>query len=289
MRRIIPFIFFLAVAWVSTHSRDNENASTSTSFGYRFPDVPDSIKQPKERAEYLACHFWDNVALKDYENLVSVNTFLYVVNLITPEQQDRCLAKFLTESFTDLDLYSKIAYYLDITIGDAESDLRNDRLYLYAQKFITDSSLPLEYKIAPAWRISLFEKNMQGAQATDLKLSDESGNEVNLLDLPKPLIVVFASSECSRCKKELPNFVFRFNELESSNWNIAIIYVDGKKPEYTLPKNCYVLFDTDKSIIEDDLYLIRRLPSLYLIDEDNIIIKSELTVDDLLKKLRISF
>lgn len=284
MKRFLSLTFFLAAAWIILHSQDNADDSALTSFGYRFPVVPDSITHPKERAEYLARHFWDTVALKDYDNPVSFNTFLYVVSLTSPEVQKECIDAFLDETFADLDLYSKIAYYLDITIGNAESGLRNDSLYLHAQKHIVGSNLPPEYKTAPVWRISLFEKNKQGSIAKALTLPDETGKEFNLLDLPKPLVVAFAGSECSNCKLELPLLTDRLQDLEANNWTTVIIYVDGKKPGYELPENCYVLYDKDKKILDDDLYLIRRLPSLYVIGDENIILKSECTIEDFLKE-----
>ena len=241
---------------------------------FKLPTIPDSVQGSNARAEYLCEHFWDdapNEAKYDYSIL---HTYLYALSRIPVPRQSELLGNRLDESLPDEKQFAALSLCLDETLGNPFSKLRNDTLYLDMQQRIVDSSLDDVNKIVPRWRIEFFRRTWPGMKAADIELTDSHGRTILLSQIGRPLVLIFANSECSLCREELPRII---DELNNSGKRWIVVYVDGYIPDYALRNysdNAYA--DSVGSIIDEEAYMTRMLPCAYEIDSEGRIMAREI-------------
>jgi len=252
---------------------------------YTYPAIPDSVSAPEDRLNYLATHFWENANEHDIYEPHVMESYFYVLSKAGPDIQKSAIKSLLESSFSNSDRFSTIAFYVDFFIGTPDSEYWNDDLYLYSQQCIIESSLSEEYKIAPQWRINLLSKNAIGSIGSDIHLSDINGHETLLSKLKLPCAVIFANSDCEQCKDEQIAHSADIDKIVNSGWNVVTIYINNIIPPYASELHSTPYANTDNSIAEDNLYVVRRLPSVYLFDKDFKIIGRELKLQNLLHEV----
>jgi cytochrome c biogenesis protein CcmG/thiol:disulfide interchange protein DsbE len=119
-------------------------------------------------------------------------------------------------------------------------------------------------------------KQSNGSTATDFKVTDVSGNEVSLSDFKgkTPVIVNFATSWCTYCKQEMPDFQKAY-EKYGDKVQFMVIDCIGASGEtkksfqkfiasggYTMP----VYYDNEQ--IAQAAYGINSFPQTYFIGKD---------------------
>lgn len=254
-------------------------ASSST---FQFPVIPDSITDRQERLEYVADHFWDNSTNNELLNYPNLETYFFTLSHIEKTKKLHLLNKFVSQCMTDTATYPVISYAVDFLLGSPDSEYWDDTAYLYVQNLILESNLPEEYKIAPRWRIDLLSKNAVGDLAPSTELIDSEGKIIEIRKLKMPCILIFADSDCNRCEEELSASQNILLELHNSGWNIAVVYLDGIIPQYTFKFNIFAPYsDTEQRILENDIYVARRLPCAYVLDSEARILARELKLLDI--------
>ena len=256
----IRYILIAMMFCVGIHS------SAAKQGEYVFPAVPDSIAGASDRAIYAVEHFWDNSTPEAMMEAKVMETFFYALGKVPESVRLRAITDLLDRNCRDLDRFSQIAWFVDTFIGTPDSIYRDDDLYVAAQRHIVCSSIPEEYKIAPRWRIELLSKNKVGDDATDLVFRDVSGQLLSLYGQSFPCVLIFADSGCEQCRQ--------------------VVYLDGTIPGDAVDaKNSVPVADIDNNILENDLYVVRRLPSAYLIDSHKKIVAKEVKLQELYRMI----
>lgn len=254
--------------------------STPAQTQYRFPTVPDTITDSKERTEYVVKHFWENSPSETCLEPQTMETYFYALTKVTFKVRCESVFKLIDDNICNLDRLSVIGFYLDSFVGNPESDYWDDDLYLASQHYIVNCSIPEEYKITPKWRIELFSKTAIGKDAPNVVLKDIYGNTTDLYHQKMPCLLIFANSECERCKNEQSLYSTEIKEAHKMGWNTITVYLDGVIPPHA---STSAFADIDNHIIDDNVYVVRRLPSVYLIDSNKKIVARELKLSDAIK------
>ncbi len=249
--------------------------------GYELPAVPDSIIGLNSRAVYAVNHFWDNAREEALTEPQVIETFFYALEKVPGDVRQKAVADLIDRCIGNLDRLSLIAWFIDFYIGSPESTFRDDRLYIEAQRHLLDSPIPDEYKIAPRWRVELLTKNEIGSLAPDFSFTDKDGSIRKLYDEPMPCVLIFASSDCGQCRHEQTQSQDVLRKLRRSGWNIISVYLNGHIPDYAASfTEIEAVADIGNYILENDIYVARRLPSVYLIDRNRKIIAKEIRLSE---------
>lgn len=276
----IRYILIAMMFCVGIHS------SAAKQGEYVFPAVPDSIAGASDRAIYAVEHFWDNSTPEAMMEAKVMETFFYALGKVPESVRLRAITDLLDRNCRDLDRFSQIAWFVDTFIGTPDSIYRDDDLYVAAQRHIVCSSIPEEYKITPRWRIELLSKNKVGDDATDLVFRDVSGQLLSLYGQSFPCVLIFADSGCEQCRQEQELYAPDLLKIRQSGWNIIVVYLDGTIPGDAVDaKNSVPVADIDNNILENDLYVVRRLPSAYLIDSHKKIVAKEVKLQELYRMI----
>ena len=273
-----------------------------------FPDVvpPAMMEDARDRAEYMALHWWDGIteASREYPcdttlvsgvrkedveqkfaNWVNILNMLdmSVVGKSVVRLYDRAAAcekkdtsSNVFETFTDL-----VVKYL----YDPNSPMRNEDHYaFYASRLagsdLVDESMREKY----AREVRLASLNRLGSKAADFRFTDKRGRMHTLYGIDAELTLLFFSNPgCSACKEiiDVLNNDPRISSLISEGVMAVLnIYIDEDLEEWrsympVYPEHWYNGFDPDMVIRGENLYNVRAIPSLYLLDRNKTVIMKD--------------
>lgn len=273
-----------------------------------FPDVvpPAMMEDARDRAEYMALHWWDGITETSREypcdttlvsgvrkedveqkfaNWVNILNMLdmSVVGKSVGRLYDRAAAcekkdtsSNVFETFTDL-----VVKYL----YDPNSPMRNEDHYaFYASRLagsdLVDESMREKY----AREVRLASLNRIGSKAADFRFTDKRGRMHTLYGIDAELTLLFFSNPgCAACKEiiDVLNNDPRISSLiKEGIMAVLNIYIDEDLEEWrsympVYPEHWYNGFDPDMVIRGENLYNVRAIPSLYLLDRNKTVIMKD--------------
>ena len=273
-----------------------------------FPDVvpPAMMEDARDRAEYMALHWWDGIteASREYPgdttlvsgvrkedveqkfaNWVNILNMLdmSVVGKSVVRLYDRAAAcekkdtsSNVFETFTDL-----VVKYL----YDPNSPMRNEDHYaFYASRLagsdLVDESMREKY----AREVCLASLNRICSKAADFRFAYKRGRMHTLYGIDAELTLLFFSNPgCAACKEiiDVLNNDPRISALiKEGIMAVLNIYIDEDLEEWrsympVYPEHWYNGFDPDMVIRGENLYNVRAIPSLYLLDRNKTVIMKD--------------
>ena len=294
-------IFLLAVFAVSCG-----NGKKAEQFkALPFPDCvpPGMMTDPQDRAEYLAEHYWDGLTdpyVNHPSDSVLVNgvrksdveqkfaDWTSVLNIISFQKAGKAINRLydralscerkdstsnVFETFTEL--FSKYLY-------DPNSPVRNEDHYnVFVARLADYDGLSPEMKGKYEFEARMTSINRTGEVAADFRFADKYGRMHTLHGIKAPRTLLFFSNPgCEACMNiinVLKGEPAIAQMISSGSLAVVNIYIDEDiqgwrdyMPIY--PEDWYNGFDPDLVIRNDNLYYVRAIPSLYLLDEEKRVI-----------------
>lgn len=273
-----------------------------------FPDIvpPAVMDNPQDIAQYMALHWWDGITdpsrgypcdtalvsgvrLGDIEQKMAnwTNVLdmvdLAVVGKSVERLYDRALA--CERKDTSSNVFETFTTLVDKYLYDANSPLRNEDYYAFYAARLAKSELVepvMQEKYARQVRLSSL--NRVGTKAADFRFSDKRGRMHTLYGIRSDFTLLFFSNPgCKACKDIID--VLNTDPVISGlitdgRMSVLNIYIDedleawrSYMPIY--PEKWYNGFDPDMAIRGEELYNVRAIPSLYLLDEDKTVIMKD--------------
>ena len=283
-----------------------------------FPTVkiPDVYSETNVRQAYYAEHFWDRffseadgmkcdsvtvcgVPATVFEEVFST----YMILLQTAGLEDgRKAAGSLFDKVEARQLkdprsnaYEVFNRMMEHYLYDPNSPYRNEDIYRPYLEKLAASSLT-DPALVPAYQndARLCALNTVGTPAADFRFTDSAGRTRNLYDIKAGTTLLFFSNPgCNACReiiasiKEIPGIT---EKISSGRLAILNIYIDEdlkawreSLPEY--PKDWIVGYDPGQSIRRNQLYNVRGIPSLYVLDKDKKVLMKDAPEDRVLALL----
>ncbi|MCR4566312.1 MAG: redoxin domain-containing protein, partial [Bacteroidales bacterium] len=161
---------------------------------------------------------------------------------------------------------------------DPNSPLRDEEMYLPLCRILSESPLQDSlHRAKYAKETAKCSLNRIGTRAADFTFSDKNGRVYSLYGIKADWTLLFFSNPgCHACK----DIIETLKAMEGLDQRIAEgklailnIYIDEDMSgwyEYMpyYPENWYNGYDQNLSIRSDQLYDVRAIPSLYLLDKD---------------------
>lgn len=287
-----------------------------------FPDVmpPAVMDNPQEIAGYMALHWWDGitdpsrsypcdstmvsgVSVGDIEQkMANWTNVLGMVGLPVVEKAmsrlyDRAVA--CEKKDTASNVFEKFTELVDKYFYDPNSPLRNEDHYsFYAARLAKSSLIEPVMQEKYARQVRLAALNRTGTPATDFRFADKRGRMHSLYGIKSELTLLFFSNPgCAACKEiidVLNNDPVISQLIADGTMAVLNIYIDEDLEAWRsymtiYPENWYNGFDPDLVIRGEELYNVRAIPSLYLLDKDKVVIMKdapEARVFDYLSRLQ---
>ena len=303
---------FLVVACNEGNPQKSENKTQQVKAEQKqkalpFPDVqiPTMISDQQDMLIYMASNYWNNLTDPSRDYLCD-SMYVNGVDKDVVEQKfadwtlildnipldaalrsigglyDRALA--CEKKNKGSNVFETFVTLADKYFYDPNSPMRNEEYYLpFVSKYATYEGLSEVERGKFERDARLCALNRIGTKATDFRFADRSGVIRNLYDIDAPFTLLFFSNPgCEACMqiitvlKEEPAIS---SLIDQGTLKILNIYIDediqawrSYMPIY--PKQWYNGFDPDFVLRSNEMYNIRAIPSLYLLDkEKNVLLK----------------
>lgn len=271
---------------------------------FELPVVPPALNSPSERASFLVTHYWDKTELSDSvlytggkkmeQALVNYIDLLSQVDPSTSESSIHTLLSRAEAASSALPykwLKNQLAKYLH----DPLSPLRNDELYINVAEYITNDERSDE---ADTYRaesdLAMMMKNRPGERANNFSFTLAGGKSRTLYEVHSQLILLmFYNPDCHACKEATQ--VLKSSELldtliRKDLVKVLAVYPDEDASAWRrhipgIPETWINGIDAQHALREKELYDLRAMPTLYLLDKDKQVILKDADPGRCLSKL----
>ena len=270
-----------------------------------FPDVlpPAMMEDAQDRAEYLALNTW-NKFLDPSRDYPSDSTLVCGVRKADVEQRfanwihvldmvsQQTVQKALVKTYDGVlacerrdsasGVFEAMTELVEKYLFDPNSPMRNEDYYgIYAECLARCEVLSPEMQEKYARDARLCALNRVGIEAADFRFADRRGKMHTLHGIKAPYTLLFFSNPgCEACMsiinvlKGEPQIS---DMIATGQLAVLNIYIDedldawrSYMPVY--PDEWYNGFDPDFVIRNEELYNVRAIPSLYLLDSEKIVL-----------------
>jgi hypothetical protein len=262
------------------------------------PEVPAMMTDPAAAGTFLANHYWDNMNFADTAYIgkeVTEQAFADYLNLLMPAPRDiavNSIDAFMTKARVNLDVYNYFTEKAEHYLNDPNSPYRNEDMYIAVlRNIIAWDALDDVYKLRPESQLAMALKNRVGEQATDLVLTLSSGSKIKLYDQKADYtLLYFANPDCNACAQTTAQLnaseVIR-QLVDSGEMKVVTVYPDEdlalwNKHLGDLPGDWINTYDAEKQLRGEDLYDLRAIPSLYLLDRDKRVLLKDIPSGDIM-------
>ena len=295
MRKIMLFAAAVLTVFASCGGGRKAKAAADTPEGaglqktYVMPAIPSMMTDPEEQARYLAQHFWDSfdftdttdIGNADYTEQAFTNYVQILLN-IPHDIGDASIRTMFRKAAADKDMFQHFAELSEKYLFDPNSPFRDDEYYITVlQSVLENPALDEWERIRPQEQLRMALKNRVGTPAADFRYTLESGATGTLYGLKKaPYTLVFINNPgCTACKETMQQILGSqlLTQLMTEGMiAVLAIYPDEDLEEWRkfaphMPAGWINSYDRELKIKNDELYDLKAIPTLYLLDADKVV------------------
>lgn len=272
--------------------------AASSQATFPLPAVPDSLRTIETRAAYVAENFWMNADLTNLTNESersrfeqSFADFISILPIVSDSVKRVAVSNILAKTEGNekplslvLEIAEKYLYYVDSPQKDIET------FALFLENIIGDSNINSDLKTRPSFLLSYINKNRVGHTASDFSFESRNGGQLSLYEIESPgnILLMFYDPECDHCLEVMDymeNNELFLDRARRNNISIVAIYSGENKDLWlrtkdSLPSDWMVGYD-DGSIENEDIYIIRSMPALYLLDRNKTVLAKEALIENI--------
>ena len=286
------------------------NATAQQADNFPYPTVPDTLRTAETRALYVMEHYWARFTFADttliHRHETTEQGFANFIDLLprvapsTATLGIKALADHLYNIKTGKEDDSKTPelirdYFATLTekyLGDSESPLHNDLLYaqfldvMSANKFAS-----MAERTRNEYMARNLKKNLPGTTATDFVYIDRNNQQHQLYNLKaKYTLLYFYDPDCDHCHETAAQ-IATMPETSSPAISVLAIYPYSdsdmwKTKKSRMPATWTEGYSPDGQITTDDIYYIKSVPSVYLLDEQKRVVLKNPSITLLQNTLR---
>lgn len=294
----IIFLFLLVKIVSSTTSKSETYAKEK----YLPPQIPLVVNGEQSRARYLAANFWVGV---DITGRVAYDTtsleecfaiYSSALNQLSNDESTSYIGIFASKISASKAFSRRFLSYADRYLYHPNSPYRNEDCYiafleeLLKKGAIDDASRTYTY----VQRLTLLKQNRVGYMATNIAMRGSSSEQYKLYDVKADYtLLLLYDPECETCKKVISYLAenAKVNQL-ITNKKLAVFAAnpDGFSESWLqknrkMPQSWIIGYDEERQIRTSQLYDLKALPSLYLLDKKKMVLIKDGNVEEVVEWL----
>ncbi len=264
----------------------------ATELKIEIPEIPAMMIKPQElmTAEdsvavrrYMAMHYWDKMPFTDtaYINkevtLQTFSNYAYMLGGMPLALAKESAYDMMNKARVDSAMYAYFAQMAYDHFHDAESFYyRNDDIYISVlENIIAWDGADELHKIRPRAQLELIMRNRVGEPANDFTITMEDGRTMNMYDIrARYTLIYFNQPSCPICAEMtagLQGSAIVERLVSTGRMKIIAVYpgediISWRTHTKDLPAAWMQGYSV--GMRDGDLYDLRALPSLYLLDKD---------------------
>lgn len=293
MRRLFVLLTFI-ILFSQALMAQEQTAPAAEKVTFPMVTVPDEITDPQARAKYLGEHFWDNVDFATASEALVEQGLIDMASifpLLNSETLISSMTALVKKAETSKEGLLKMLSLADKYLYGTASPLYNETAYRgLLQSALISKSLNKADKEPYQKQLVILEMNNEGSAAVDFDMQLVDGSKAKLSDIEAPVsILFFYAADNLDCKLQR----FRLTQARLVNYlqraggiKIVAVCVEGDKAAWEKfradsPKEWLHVFDASGKIKSENLYDLRTLPRLYLLDEQKTVLLKNTKADDI--------
>lgn len=295
----IKLIAFLLCSVFSVYGCTNQNptkkadtvqpADSPQKRSFSLPQMPENLTTSLERGNYLVEHYWDNFDFTDtaYISLPQITeqaivNFVQVLPYAQQDVSEKAIRETLNKAAKTKPMYTYFIDQYKKYIYDPNSPVRNEVFYIPVLEFIiSDSISDLAEKERAKFNLTMVKKNQPGETATDFTYTLLSGKTERMHNIKADFtLVMFYNPDCHACselitKMKSSQILSQFGQNKSLA--ILSVYPDEnieiwKQHIGDIPKTWINGYNKGATLFSKQLYDLKAIPTLYLLDKDKKVI-----------------
>lgn len=263
------------------------------------PSVPASLQTPSERASYIIVHFWDamdfNDTLRSYNILFMEQNFSNFISVFPHADEgarSTAVATLMQKAESNNGAYSILIDITEKYLYNLDSPIYSEDYYLLFLRQILDSHRMSNdsHRMRLQFRWNVLNKNRPNTTATDFAYTSRNGINATLHTTPTEhrLLLLFYDPDCEHCREvmgELQENRALADAVASGKLQVLAVY-SGEDHDLwvrtapSLPQEWVVGYEAGM-LQENDLYVIRTLPTLYLLDANKQVLFKDISITSL--------
>ena len=207
--------------------------------------------------------------------------FLLSLEQQTPTQQAEQIGALLAKAEQN-NATARFLMLADKYLYDPNSPYRNDERYLLFLQYAATHQLA-DYTTNPRYQkhYTMVQKNRVGHKATDFPYTTQAGEKGRLYQLQSRYILLFfhdpACDECQYVKQQLEN---QHTHFAQKGVQVVAVYIDDEVEAWQKAQyHATWLSVYAPEIDRQDLYDIKALPTLYLLDTQKRVVLKDAQID----------
>ena len=259
------------------------------------PNVPTTLRTPTDRANYIIRHFWDAMEFGDTARShnrmfmeQNFSNFISVFPYAEEEARQRAVETLLRKAEADSAGYVLLRDVAEKYLYEPNSPMLSEEFYILFLEQLVKSPILGEYGRQRAYRQwDAARKNRPDMTAADFAYTTREGNKTTLhqTDTDGELLLIFYDPDCEHCKEVMSELQAE-KTLSDGSVKVLAIYSDEdyelwKRTAGLLPKEWTVGYDGG-TLQENGAYVLRAMPTLYLLDREKKVILKDVQPAQLL-------
>ena len=294
------FLFWAALLVLLSACGGKKQGAVSTTgdkkpLTFTLPEVPVMLESPEDRLNFVVQHYWDNFDFKDtayiHEPDITEQALVNYMDLLVRVPlalSDSCLTRTMQDASKERKMLDYFADAFRKYFFDPNSPLRNEELYEPVGRVLVASSLTDEATRSRAQHdLKLIGMNRVGSIAADFMYTLPSGAQKRMHDIRSPYtLLLFYNPDCHGCAETLAAMkasAILNNSSIMKQVKVLAFYPDEDREiwenhQSEIPSEWINCYDKDLTVLTKELYDLKAMPTLYLLDKDKKVLLKDGTV-----------
>ena len=272
-----------------------QNGKQDTVKVFNLPDIPVVLNTVSQRADYMVKHYWDRFDFTDttYVSQIDVAEQAWVdycdlLEHVPLSDAQTAIKETIGRTGKNKKMLDFFAELADKYLYDPNSPMRNEELYIPVLEALTASPMLNETeKIRPQARLELAQKNRLGTKALNFTYTLDSGAKGTLYQFPAEYTLLFINNPgchaCSEMIEGLKSSPVINGFIADKKLKVLSLYPDEELDEWKKHRNNFAKewtngYDKELVIKNKNLYDLRAIPTLYLLDKNKTVLLKDATL-----------
>ncbi len=261
----------------------HRQVSEKDSIEFTLITVPAIINDEQQRMDYIMSHYWDHLSEKCYAEQVEKQFSNWV--WLSERSDIDAASKSLINAYKKSP--QRILYLAEKYLYDPQSPYRNEDLYGRLAAYIGGDL---------AQTAKLCALNAVGTRAADFLMEDARGHQFTLYSIKAPYTLLFFSNPyCNACKEIIETIKgseLICDALDDGILTVVNMYIDEDLEQWrsyldNYPRIWKTAYDPTFTLRDSEKYNIRAIPSLYLLDDNKVVLLKDAPTDKIMTRLAV--
>jgi peroxiredoxin len=281
----------------------NNHKPTQTSFlpvpkDFKRVIPPVFVTDAKEQANFFVTHFWDHFNFRDtmyayFPNITeqAFVDYIFFFQYASPDRIREGVAKLMKAATADSVMFACFSQLAERYLYAPNSLFRNDEYYIpFLEQIVNSPIISDTYQIRVQYLLNLARKNRPGRQAEDFQYMQANGKQGNLYSVKAEyLLLLFYNPDCEECQNTMEmiqNSTEILSSVENGTLRVLAVYPDENLDKWKehlekIPSNWINGYDRSFVLREKEVYDLKAVPTLYLLDRDKQVILKDCSVENI--------